>query len=80
MTQENVKMTTATVTGRVPEKLRAQVEGIAKAEKRSLSNVVEMALESFVRQYAELHPQFRTDILAGLEQMDAGEIVPYERG
>ncbi len=73
-------MTTSTVTGRVPESLRAQVEGIAKAEKRSLSNVVEMALESFVRQYTELHPQFRVDIVAGLEQMDAGEVVPYERG
>ena len=73
-------MTTSTVTGRVPKSLREQVEGIAKAEKRSLSNVVEMALESFVRQYTELHPQFRADILTGLEQMDAGEVVPYERG
>ena len=73
-------MTTSTVTGRVPENLRAQVEEIAKAEKRSLSNVVEMALESFVRQYRELHPQFRADILTGLKQMDAGEVVPYERG
>jgi len=73
-------MSTSTVTGRVPESLRAQVEGIAKAEKRSLSNVVEMALESFVRQYTELHPQFRADILTALEQMDAGEVVSYERG
>lgn len=73
-------MTTSTVTGRVPENLRAQVEGIAKAEKRSLSNVVEMALECFVQQYNELHPQFRADILTGLEQMDAGEVVPYKRG
>jgi len=80
MIQGRKKMTTSTVTGRVPENLRAQVEGIAKAEKRSLSNVVEMALEYFVRQYNELHPQFRTDILTGLEQMDAGEVVPYERG
>ncbi|GAF98355.1 unnamed protein product, partial [marine sediment metagenome] len=55
-------------------------DGIAKAEKRSVSNVVEMALESFVRQYTELHPQFKEDILAGLAQMDAGDIVPYERG
>jgi predicted transcriptional regulator len=73
-------MTTATVTGRVPKDLRTQIDEIAKAEKRTVSNVVEMALESFVRQYTELHPQFKADILAGLEQMDAGEIVFYERG
>jgi len=73
-------MTTATVTGRVPKNLRTQIDVIAKSEKRTISNVVEMALESFVRQYTELHPQFKADILAGLEQMDAGEVVPYERG
>ena len=73
-------MSTATVTGRVPKNLRAQIEGIAKAEKRSLSNVVEMALECFVRQYTELHPQFKADILDGLTQLDAGDVVPYERG
>jgi hypothetical protein len=28
----------------------------------------------------ELYPQFRTDILEALAQMDAGEVVPYERG
>lgn len=73
-------MTTTTVTGRVPKNLRAQIDEIAKSEKRTISNVVEMALESFVRQYTELHPQFKADILAGLEQMDAGEVVPYKRG
>ena len=73
-------MATATVTGRVPKDLRTQIDEIARAEKRTVSNVVEMALESYVRQYTELHPQFKVDILAGLEQMDAGEIMPYERG
>lgn len=73
-------MTTATVTCRVPKGLRTQINEIAKAEKRTVSNVVEMALESYVRQYTELHPQFKEDILTGLEQMDAGQIVPYERG
>ena len=73
-------MATATVTGRVSEDLRAKIDGIAKAEKRSISNVVEMALECFVRQYTELHPQFKEDILAGLAQMDAGDVAPYERG
>ncbi len=73
-------MPTSTVTGRVPEDLRTQIDEIAKAEKRSISNVVEMALECFVRQYTELHPQFKEDILSGLSQMDAGEVAPYERG
>lgn len=73
-------MSTATVTGRVPENLRAQIDEIAKVEKRSVSNVVEMALESFVRQYTELHPRFKEDILVGLVQMDAGDVVSYGRG
>jgi predicted transcriptional regulator len=80
MSARRLNMTTATVTGRVSKDLRTQIADIAKAEKRTVSNVVEMALESFVRQYTELHPQFKVEILAGLEQMDAGEIVPYERG
>jgi len=80
MKLRRLKMTTATVTGRVSKNLREQIDGIAKTEKRTISNVVEMALESFVRQYTELHPQFKADILAGLEQMDAGDVVPYERG
>ena len=28
----------------------------------------------------ELHPQFRADILEALAEMDAGAVVPYERG
>ena len=73
-------MTTATVTGRVPAELRSQIDEIAKAEKRTISNVVEMALECFARQYAELHPQFKADLIDGLAQLDAGDVVPYERG
>jgi len=45
-----------------------------------MSDVVQLAIESFVQQYDELHPQFRSDILEGLAQMDAGDVVPYERG
>jgi predicted transcriptional regulator len=79
MQQEDV-MSTETISGRVPKQLRTQIDEIAKAEKRSISNVVEMALESFVRQYSELRPQFKADILAGLQQLDRGDVVPYERG
>jgi len=73
-------MPAATVSARVPSELRNRVGAIAKAERRSMSNVVELALECFVRQYTELHPQFRSDILEGLSQMEAGEVAPYERG
>ena len=73
-------MGSATVTGRVPASLRSQIDEIAMAEKRTISNIVEMALENFVRQYTELHPQFKADLIDGLAQLDAGDVVPYERG
>ncbi len=73
-------MSSATVTGRVPASLRSQIDEIAMAEKRTISNVVEMALENFVRQYTELHPQFKADLIDGLAQLDAGDVVRYERG
>lgn len=73
-------MQATTVSARVPQELRKRIDEIAKAERRTMSDIVELAIESFVRQYDELHPQFRADILEGLTQMDAGEVVPYERG
>ena len=73
-------MSATTISARVPQELRDRVDEIAQAERRTMSNVVELALESFVRQYTELHPKFREDIAAGLEQMRSGDVVPYERG
>lgn len=73
-------MQTATVSARVPQELRKRIDEIAEAERRTMSDIVELAIESFVDQYTELHPQFRADILEGLAQMDAGEVAPYERG
>ena len=70
----------ATITARVSLELRKQINEIAKGERRSMSNVVELALECYVKQYTELHPQFRSDILEALTQMDTGEVGPYERG
>jgi len=69
-----------TITARVPSELRKQINEIAKGERRSMSNVVELALECYVKQYTELHPQFRSNILEALTQMDTGEVGPYERG
>ncbi|MEN6368639.1 MAG: ribbon-helix-helix protein, CopG family [Thermotogota bacterium] len=73
-------MTSSTVSAKVPEELRKQLEEIAKAERRTTSNVIQLAIEDFVRQYNEIHPQFRADILEALEQMKTGDVVPYEWG
>jgi predicted transcriptional regulator len=80
MRRGDTKGSSATVSGRVPASLRKKIEGIAEAEKRSVSNIVEMALECLVQQYEEIHPQFKEDLLAGLAQLDASEVMPYERG
>jgi len=73
-------MPTSTVSAKVSQELREQIEEIAKAERRTTSNVIQLAIENYVRQYSELHPQFRADILEALEQMKAGDVVPYEWG
>ena len=73
-------MATRTVSAKVSEELREKIDEIAKLEQRTPSNVVRMAIEQFVNQYDELHPQFKADILEALEQMKAGEVVPYEYG
>jgi predicted transcriptional regulator len=73
-------MPTSTVSAKVPQELRDKLEEIAKAERRTTSNVVQLAIEDYVRQYSELHPQFRADILEALAGVARGEVEPYERG
>jgi len=73
-------MPTSTVSAKVSQELRDKLEEIAKAERRTTSNVVQLAIEDFVRQYSELHPQFRADILEALAGVARGEVEPYERG
>ena len=73
-------MATRTVSTKVPEELREKIDEIAKLEQRTPSNVVRMAIEQFVTQYDELHPQFRADILEALEGVARGEVEPYEYG
>ena len=75
-----VEMATRTVSAKVPEELREKIDEIAKLEQRTPSNVVRMAIEQFVTQYDELHPQFRADILEALEGVARGEVEPYEVG
>ena len=62
-------MRATTVLARVPRKLRERPDEIAEAERGTMSNILQLAIESFVQQYDELHPQFRADILEGLVQM-----------
>jgi predicted DNA-binding protein len=73
-------MATTTVSAKVPQELRERLEEIAKLERRTTSNVVQLAIENFVRTYEELHPQFRADILEALEQVKAGNVEPYKWG
>jgi predicted transcriptional regulator len=73
-------MPTSTVSAKVPQELRDKLEEIAKAERRTTSNVVQLAIENYVRQYSDLHPQFRADILEALEQVEAGKVEPYKWG
>jgi len=71
---------TSSVSAKIPRELREQIDEIAKLEQRTPSNVIRMAIERFVKQYTELHPQFRADILEALEGVARGEVEPYERG
>ncbi len=73
-------MSTASISAKIPADLREQIDEIARLEQRSASNVVRLAIEHYVRQYTELHPQFRADILEGLAEMRAGSTEPYEFG
>ena len=73
-------MSSSTVSTKLPKELRERVNEIARLERRTPSNVVRMAIEQFVEQYEELHPQFRADILEALDQMKRGEVVPYQSG
>lgn len=70
----------SSVSAKIPKELREQIDEIARLERRTPSNVVRMAIEQFVTQYTELHPQFKADILEALEGVARGEVEPYERG
>jgi predicted transcriptional regulator len=73
-------MAKRSVTLTLDEELRQKMESIAKAERRSLSSMVEVALEDWLRMREELHPQFIADIKEALAGVERGEIEDYERG
>ena len=73
-------MATETLSTKIPEQLRRQVNEIASIEKRAASSVVRLAIEHYVNTYFELHPQFRADILEARASMRKGDVEDYEFG
>lgn len=73
-------MSTESIAAKVPPELKEELRSIARLEKRSVSAIVAMAIENYVKQYNALHPQFRADILEALEGIKKGKIEPYAYG
>jgi len=57
----------ANVTFRMDQQLRENIECIAKEERRSFSNQLNVALEEWLSFKNELHPQFIEDIRDSLK-------------
>lgn len=70
----------ANLTLSLPRKLREQLEAIANTEKRSLNNLVELALEDWLQLREALHPQFMADIKEAQAGVKRGEIEPIWKG
>ena len=65
---------------KIPPELRKELENIARMETRSVSSVVRVALEDFIKQYSAIHPQFKADILEAMDGIKHGEVEPYAYG
>ncbi|MFQ6090275.1 MAG: hypothetical protein ACE5LD_02415 [Candidatus Bipolaricaulia bacterium] len=72
-------MAKRSVTLALSEELRQKMESLAKMERRSLSSMVEVALEDWLKAREDLHPQFVADIKEALAGVARGEIEDYER-
>ncbi len=73
-------MSNKTLSTKVPEELRQQVDEIASIEKRAPSSVVRLAIEHYVNTYFALHPQFKADILEARAAIREGDVEDYEFG
>ena len=73
-------MSTSTLSTKVPEDLRQDVYDIAEIEERRPASVVRLAIESYVRTYFKLHPQFKADILDARESIRSGDVEEYQFG
>lgn len=65
------------VTFRMDHELKGFLESIAKEERRSFSNQLNVALEEWIRVKNELHPQFIKDIK---EAIKSGKSEPVWKG
>ena len=65
------------VTFRIDHELREFLESIAKEERRSFSNQLNVALEEWIRVKNELHPRFIKDIK---EAVESGKPEPVWKG
>jgi len=72
-----VKNKKENVTFRMDHKLREILKSIAKEQRRSFSNQLNVALEEWVRIKNELHPQFIKDIK---EALKSGKPEPVWKG
>jgi len=74
---EAVKNKKENVTLRMGHELRENLEFIAKEERRSFSNQLNVALEEWIRIKNELHPNFIKDIK---EALKSGKPEPVWKG
>lgn len=74
---EAVKNKKENVTLRMDHELRENLEFIAKEERRSFSNQLNVALEEWIRIKNELHPDFIKDIK---EALKSGKPEPVWKG
>lgn len=73
-------MASQTLSTKVPEQLRQQIDEIASIEKRAPSSIVRLAIEHYVNTYFELHPQFKSDIHEARAAIREGDVEDYEFG
>lgn len=73
----DVKNKKENVTFRIDHELREILEAIAREERRSFSNQLNVALEEWIRIKNELHPQFIADIKKALQ---SGKSEPVWKG
>jgi len=64
---------------RLDKPLKRKLVFVARKERRSLSSLIEIALDEWLELKGRLHPQFMADIKEALDGVLAGEIEDYER-
>ena len=73
-------MASNTLSTKVSGELRKEVDTIASIEQRPASSVVRLAIESYVRSYFTLHPQFKADIRENKKAIESGDVEDYRFG